>query len=237
MADTSIAITAGSGTSVDTRTEATNGNHRQVIVIGDPSTNAGVAPVDPTAGLKVDLGTDNDVTVTSISAGDNNIGNVDIVTLPSLPAGTSNIGDVDVASLPSLPSGTNNIGDVDVASIANGSLNGPGAPTIDSYTSVAINLTTGANQVLVSSAASKQIWVYGWALTCGDANGQTVSLQDEDDTAKTGIMEFPQYGGLSVSPSGNFAMPVFKCATDKDLEVDITGGDVDGILYYAIVSV
>ena len=65
MADSSVAITAGSGTSVDTRTEATNGNHRQVVVLGDPSTNAGVAAVDATAGLKVDLGADNDVTLTS----------------------------------------------------------------------------------------------------------------------------------------------------------------------------
>ncbi len=55
MADTAIAITAGTGTNVDTRTEATNGNHRQVIVIGDPATNAGVAPVDATKGLAVDL--------------------------------------------------------------------------------------------------------------------------------------------------------------------------------------
>jgi hypothetical protein len=116
-------------------------------------------------------------------------------------------------------------------------LEGPGNPVIDSYATVAINLTTGANQVLVSSAANKQIWVYGYAFTCGDADGQTVSLQDEDDTALTGIMEFKQYGGISAPPSGNFAMPVFKCATDKDLEVDITGGDVDGWLAYAIVSV
>lgn len=65
MADTAVAITAGSGTNIDTRTEATNGNHRQVVVLGDPSTNAGVAAVDATAGLKVDLGADNDVTVTS----------------------------------------------------------------------------------------------------------------------------------------------------------------------------
>lgn len=55
MADTAVAITAGTGTNIDTRTEATNGNHRQVIVIGDPSTNAGVAPVDATKGLAVDL--------------------------------------------------------------------------------------------------------------------------------------------------------------------------------------
>lgn len=76
MADTAVAITAGTGTNIDTRTEATNGNHRQVIVVGDPSTNAGVAPVDATAGLKVDLGADNDVTVTGtvtaeLSATDN----------------------------------------------------------------------------------------------------------------------------------------------------------------------
>lgn len=63
MADTAVAITAGAGTSIDTRTEGTNGNHRQVVVLGDPATNAGVAPVDATAGLKVDLGADNDVVV------------------------------------------------------------------------------------------------------------------------------------------------------------------------------
>lgn len=55
MADTAVAITAGVGTNIDTRTEATNSNHRQVVVIGDPSVNAGVAPVDVVKGLAVDL--------------------------------------------------------------------------------------------------------------------------------------------------------------------------------------
>lgn len=55
MADTAVAITAGTGTNIDTRTEATNGNHRQVVVLGDPSTNAGVAPVDATNGLSVNV--------------------------------------------------------------------------------------------------------------------------------------------------------------------------------------
>tara|TARA_R110000868_G_C10972640_1_gene770665 strand:- start:1069 stop:2202 length:1134 start_codon:yes stop_codon:yes gene_type:complete len=74
MADTAVEVTAGTGTNIDTRTEATNGNHRQVVVLGDPATNAGVAPVDATAGLKVDLGADNDIsgTVTAeLSAVDN----------------------------------------------------------------------------------------------------------------------------------------------------------------------
>lgn len=35
----------------------------------------------------------------------------------SIPAGTNNIGDVDVLTLPTIPAGNNNIGDVDIASI------------------------------------------------------------------------------------------------------------------------
>lgn len=86
MADTAVAISAGAGTNIDTRTEATNGNHRQVVVLGDPSTNAGVAPVDATNGLAVTL-------TTAIPAGTAAIG--------KLAANSGvDIGDVDVTSLP-----------------------------------------------------------------------------------------------------------------------------------------
>ena len=85
MADSAVDITAGSGTSIDTRTEASNGNHRQVIVIGDPSTNAGVAPVDVTNGLSVTL-------TTALPAGTAAVG--------KLAANSGiDIGDVDVTSL------------------------------------------------------------------------------------------------------------------------------------------
>lgn len=68
--------------------------------------------------------------VTSISAGDNNIGNVDVVTLPALPAGTNaigklaansgvDIGDVDVTSI---SAGSNLIGDVGLQGRATGGL-------------------------------------------------------------------------------------------------------------------
>lgn len=56
MADTAVAITAGSGTNVDTRTESTNGNHRQVIVVGDPAVNAAVASVVQDAPTTNDYG-------------------------------------------------------------------------------------------------------------------------------------------------------------------------------------
>ena len=67
MADSSVAVTAGVGTEVDTRTEGTNGNHRQVVVLGDPATNAGVAPVDVTNGLAVQI-------IPALPAGANVIG-------------------------------------------------------------------------------------------------------------------------------------------------------------------
>lgn len=109
MADQAIAITAGSGTNIDTRTEGTNGNHRQVIVLGDPATNAGVAPVDATAGLKVDLGTDNDVT---ISDGGNVISVDDAGgSLTVDGTVTANLSATDNAVLDNIDTNTSNITD------------------------------------------------------------------------------------------------------------------------------
>lgn len=135
MADSSVDVTAGTGTSIDTRTEATNGNHRQVIVIGDPSTNAGVAPVDAAAGLKVDLGADNDVVVsaaaTSIgkaedsASADADVGVPAMAVRKATPADTSGTdGDYEMLQMDNgrlwvsatvdaaLPAGTNVIGGV-----------------------------------------------------------------------------------------------------------------------------
>ncbi len=119
--------------------------------------------------------------------------------------------------------------------LTNDSVIGDGDPTIDSITQFAINLNAGANQVLVSSAANKQIWVYAVAYTCSVAG--TVSFQDELDTAITGIMDHAANSGLAVGPSGNFSMPLWKLATDKDLEVDVVTAAIDGFITYAIVSV
>jgi hypothetical protein len=96
MADTAIAITAGAGTNVDTRTEATNGNHRQVVVIGDPALNAGVAPVDATNGLSVNV-TNASLTVASHPV--TNAGTFAVQNTAATPAGTNNIGDVDILTI------------------------------------------------------------------------------------------------------------------------------------------
>jgi hypothetical protein len=82
LADTAVAITAGSGTNIDTRTEGTNGNHRQVVVIGDGATNAGIAPVDVTNGLAVQI-------IPAIPAGSNTIGAVNIAAAQTLATVTT----------------------------------------------------------------------------------------------------------------------------------------------------
>jgi hypothetical protein len=53
MADSAVAITAGTGTNIDTRTESVNGDHRQVVVLGDPVTGANVATVSSSGALNV----------------------------------------------------------------------------------------------------------------------------------------------------------------------------------------
>lgn len=142
MGDTAVPITAGSGTNIDTRTESTNSNHRQVMVIGDPATNAGVAPVDVTAGLKVDLGTDNDVVVSSSALptgaataakqpalGTAGSASTDVLSVQGIASGVAL--PVSLATLPALVAGTAaigklaansgvDIGDVDVTSLVPG---------------------------------------------------------------------------------------------------------------------
>ena len=83
MAD-NVAITAGSGTNIATDEITGTLEHAQIIklaIAADGSRT--LIPADGTDGLLVNLGANNDVSVASIAAGDNNIGNVDIVTVPA----------------------------------------------------------------------------------------------------------------------------------------------------------
>lgn len=109
-------------------------------------------------------------------------------------------------------------------------------PNIDSYTSDDVNVATGAdNSIVAAPGANKQIWVYGLALTADVAG--SFSLQDEDNTALTGVMPIGATGGFVMPISGNFSMPWFKVATNKALEIDCVTCTADGVITYAIVSV
>jgi len=119
-----------------------------------------------------------------------------------------------------------------------GALQGPGNPTVDSYSTTDINLAAStADQELVAAPGSnKQIWVYGLFMMADTAAG-TVTLQDEDDSALSGTMAVSDEGGWVLPISGNFAMPWIKVSTDKALEADTGACTVDGVLAYAIVDV
>lgn len=181
MADSNVAITQGSGTDIDTRTEATNGHHRQVVVIGDPSTNAGVAPVDATAGVKVDLGADNDVTVTgevdvrrvhNVVDGTISIGNrPDIGRVHNVVDGTISIGNrPDIGRVHNLVDGTVSIGRPDIQRVHNvvdgtisiGNFSGIGATaSIFSVSgSSAAAQTAGITVIAPSSAYNFKIFAY-----------------------------------------------------------------------------
>ncbi len=89
MANDNISITSGSGVSVDTRTTATDGDHRQVVVIGDPATDADVAPVDATLGLSVNLTAGTAVFGKLAANSGVDIGDVDILSVIPGVAATS----------------------------------------------------------------------------------------------------------------------------------------------------
>lgn len=106
MPDSRVQITEGSGLSIDTRTESTNSQHRQVIVIGDPSANDAVGAVvsaDPGAtstayGAVVRLA--GSATVTPAGG----TFRVFLDSATGLPAGTNTLGSIAVFFSPSNPS-------------------------------------------------------------------------------------------------------------------------------------
>ncbi len=151
MADTAVAITAGTGTNIDTRTEGTNGNHRQVVVLGDPATNAGVAAVDATNGLSVNV-TNASLTVASHAV--TNAGTFLVQNNAATPAGTNNIGDVDVLTVPTDPFGAN----ADAAS-ATGSVSAKlrGIATALGVTALDLGVGTGGSRTLRVAVDSAQL--------------------------------------------------------------------------------
>ena len=86
MADADVLISQGSGTKIDTRTVgAGTDEHRQVMVIGDPSTAANVASVNGNGALLVQgpqsTATTLSVTTSSSSTGTINVANYNVATV------------------------------------------------------------------------------------------------------------------------------------------------------------
>lgn len=257
MADSAVVITAGTGTNIDTRTEATNGHHRQVVVLGDPATNAGVAPVDATAGLKVDLGSDNDVTVTgtvtaNLSATDNAVLDAieaDTTTLAGAVAGT----EMQVDIVAAIPAGTNNIGDVDVLSVVPGT----GATNLGK----AIDTATGATDTGVLALATRDdalsaltpiegdnvqlrtdstgaLWVKPSGTVTVDGSGVTQPVSHAALTELAGAINASAQMDVNIAASGatvpvsNAALTELAAAINSDkVDVNIVSGSAAGTEY------
>lgn len=190
MADTSVAVTAGSGTNIDTRTESTNGNHRQVVVLGDPSTNAGVAPVDATSGLKVDLGADNDVTVTGtvdLGATDNavldTIAAKDFATQTTLSAINTKLTSGTVIGDVNLGATDNAVLDAIAASLA-GTLTVTGGGGGVEYTEGATDATITGSAAMMEVAADTLQPIQGTVV-----GGLLVNLGTNNDVTVTGTVD------------------------------------------------
>lgn len=223
MADSSVDITAGSGTSIDTRTESTNSNHRQVIVVGDPATNAGVAPVDGTAGLKVDLGADNDVTVT----GTVDLGATDNAVLDAISSASTAINNaisgsemqVDLVGItPDLALGTD-ISDVfGTASLVLGTQADNVANTSDGLQ------VTNFNYVFDGST---------WDRLRGDStNGMLVNLGSNNDVTVTGTVTVDLGANNDVTVTGTVDLGATDNAVLDQIDSNtdygaVTGGGVE----------
>lgn len=192
MADSLIEVTGGSGINVDTRTESTNSNHRQVVVMGDPSDNAGVAPVDATTGLRVTVDSDI-VNVGVTNTVDTNITNavvdVGITNDVTVTATNLDVRDLDASQ--------DNVAMYQTTNMIN---NGVTALTPKF---VEVDLASSGDNAILNGVAGRKIRVLNYSLVCGGSN----TLQWKAGTSNlTGDMAFDERGGIAVpySPVGHF---------------------------------
>ena len=122
---------------------------------------------------------------------------VDIVS--SIPAGTNNIGDVDIVSQPARSNTTDTIAaSLDTASIMDGTTS-----LTPKY--AAVNATTNGDNTLLSAVAGKKLRVLSYTLVADAAVG--CAFEDgAGGTELAGQMAFAANGGVSVpfSPVGHF---------------------------------
>ena len=177
-----VNITPGSGDVIGADDISSVKYQRVKIIEGADGTNDG--DISSTNGLPVELlastasigklsansGVDiGDVDITSIAAGDNNIGNVDIAS--AIPAGTNNIGDVDIAS--AIPAGDNNIGNVDIVTI-------PDAVVDANHFSATITSANASTATqVVAKTAAKKIYVTSLMISVG-STALEVQLQSDN---------------------------------------------------------
>lgn len=241
MADTSVAITAGTGTAIDTRTESTNGNHRQVVVLGDPATNAGVAPVDATNGLAVDIKQSVTLTETNSTAilADTASMDTNLTTLAGAVSGTEVQVDVLSSALPSGASTAANqstiIGHVDgieglltTIDADTGSVATDASTIAGDTTSLDTKIASDTTDDLDSGAGTDTVKVQGLAVPASGGHavvtGDTTNGLDVDVTRVSGTVTVDG-SGVTQPVSGTVTANL--STTDNAVLDDIAANQTD----------
>ncbi|MCI0391681.1 MAG: hypothetical protein MOB07_23295 [Acidobacteria bacterium] len=202
MADADVSITAGSGTKIDTRTVgAGTDEHRQVIVVGDPSTASAVAVVTAADGLDVDP--------TRLPAGEIHLGEVGgktviVTTSYTRPADTTTYAAGDaVSNSTSAP--------------AQLTFDGAGRVTDGSGVILGAVLTDSGNQALKGQF---ELYLFS-ASSTPDNDNALFTPSDSDMNNLIGVIPFNIWyvgdatagaGGNAVAPVQGLSIP-FKCAS------------------------
>lgn len=92
---------------------------------------------------------------------------------------------------------------------------------------------TANQEVIAAPADDREIWVYGYEGSA-DTGGGSVSFQDEDDVAITGVMPIAQNARIGLM-SSNFDIPIWKVPAGKALEIDTVTCGFKGWISYAVV--
>jgi hypothetical protein len=225
LADSAVQVTQGTGTNIDTRTEGTNGNHRQVVVLGDPATNAGVAPVDATNGLAVDvkqsaLPTGAATAAKQPTPGTAGAASADVLSVQGIASM------VPLLTSATLQAGTNLAGRISSSDETSTIYN---ATTALTPKFAPIAASTNGNNTLVAAVTSKKIRVLSlWLGASGAVNAKFQSGSSGTDL--TGLAYLTQYSGyvLPYNPVG-----WFESASGVLLNLNLSGAvAVGGSLTY-----
>jgi hypothetical protein len=153
---------------------------------------------------------------TTLPAGDNNIGNVDIVTmpnvtvgtLPAIPAGTNNIGDVDVLTLPALAAGSNAIGSVGIVEKV--------------ITTVAGTASTSGDNTLVAAPGSGvKLVIVAFTIQNESTTATTILLKSGSTTKRRALLQSQGDGYGVVFPAGR----EWKLGTNEALVLNLSGAN------------
>jgi len=192
-------------------------------------------PTDPLDRALRDLGkVDIAAFDSSLPAGTNNIGDVDVLTLPALVAGTANIGDVDVLTLPSIPAGTNNIGDIDVLTLP--AINQHVTPAVVSATQgpIRANVTASGDTTLIA-APGGGLSIYVTGIMASNQGASKIRALVREGAAGT-----IRGGGTLAGNGGGYVFPyapAWKLPANTALVANLSAaGDVDYTVHFFVVA-